>query len=171
MSDALNSMFDFNDAAYDGLLNDAKKDDRVGPQVGVVVKVTDDQWPSGDDRRKVLFSLPNAGNSKADLTWSAPPPDTAEESKLRKETGKGNWDRAKLQGVAKAINVGRQLAQHYGKASPLEIREGETYRIEVVATKKQPDGSGGFLRVVAFLPQAGSENGGAPASGGKGPGF
>lgn len=168
MSDALNAMFDFDSNEYDALLNDAKKDDRVGPQRGVVAKVTDDQWPSGDDRRKVLFVLPDAGNAKADLTWSMPPPDTAEESARRKE-GKGTWERGKVQGVSKAINVAKQIRKHYGKSSPLDIEEGETYQIEVVATKRNPDGSGGFLRVVAFLPE-GSSNG-AASGGAGGPGF
>lgn len=163
MSDALNQ-FDFNDEAYKDLLDDAKKDDRVGPQTGVVVSVVDDQWPSGDDRRKVVFQLPARNNAKADLTWSVPPPDTKEESARRKE-GKGEWDTAKVQGVAKAINVGRQLAQHYGLNSPLDIQQGETYRINVGRSKRNLDGSGGFLRVNAFLAPEGANGAGGGSDG------
>lgn len=139
-TDPMDVMFDLSDSAYDELLTDAAKDDRIGNHRAVVIKAVNDQWKSGDARTKLQFILKTAGDSKADLTWSPPPPPDV--YKAEKE----NWDRAKVQGVASGINLGRQLLEHYATL-PHKIREGQIF---IVKTAKNRDG---FIRVIAFLPK------------------
>lgn len=141
----INDTSNINWGAYDDFLKDAEKDTAVGHQRWVVSQVTDDTWPSGDPRRKILGVLPNANNAKADLTVSAPPtPETiAAES--------ASWESGKKRAIAQTINQFKQCIQHYGK-SPMKIVEGDEYWVNVIRTKRNPDGTGGFLRVVAFLP-------------------
>jgi hypothetical protein len=154
----------YNSDAYNDFLNAAAKDDRVGKHDGIVLSVVHDKWPSGDDRHKIMVGLLTAGNAKADLTWSPPPP--VEELNRLKDS-KDPDDRGKKQAIAKAINLARQAATHYGKAVT-DFREGDRIRVETVKTKRDNEGGGGFIRVVALLPPN-AENGSAPA--GSGPGF
>lgn len=161
MSDAL--MAQFSDAAYDELLEEAKIDDRVGEGNAIITKITDDLWPSGDPRRKVLFSLLFAANARADLTvGTVPSPEQVREEK-------STWDSKKKKAIASTINIYKQFAEHYGVNPMSGLREGQEYRVKTVKTRQEKDGSGGFIRVIAILPKAGSANGSASASGG--PGF
>lgn len=165
MTDALAAQF--SDAAYDELIKDAEKDDRAGEGNAIVLKITDDVWPSGDPRRKILFALLFAGNAKADLTIGDIP------SPEQVAAEKGGWDAKKKKAISSAVTVARQFAQHYGKNpramdGPTAVREGDQFRVKTVVTKKQPDGSGGFCRVIALLSPTDSENGSAPVGG---PGF
>lgn len=150
--------------AYDEFLKDAAIDNRVGKHNAIVSKVEDGTWPSGDPRRKIQFSLLTAGNSKADLTWSPPPP---LEELMKLKASQAKEDVSKKKAIAAAISVARQCAQHYGKAVT-DIREGDQFRVETVKTRRDKEtGTGGFIRVVALLaPQ--DSNGASPSSG---PGF
>lgn len=133
-----------NDAAYDELLKDAATDKRVGPHEAMVAKVVHDKWPSGDDRTKIDFVLLTANNKKADMTWSRPP--SVEEIKATKH----EWPEEKVRGVAQNVTLARQCVQHYGKL-PDQLVEGERYKIQTVKTRRDAEGKGGFIRVVAFL--------------------
>lgn len=133
-----------NDAAYDELLKDAATDKRVGPHEAVVAKIVNDKWPSGDPRTKIDFVLLTANNKKADATWSEPPP--IEEVKAHKH----EWPEEKVRGVAANITLARQCLQHYGKL-PNQLVEGERVKIQTVKTRRDNEGKGGFIRVVAFL--------------------
>lgn len=160
MTDALNAMFD--DAAYDELIKEADVDNRVGEGNAIITKITDDLWPSGDKRRKVLFSLLFAGNAKADLTVS----DLPSPEQVRAE--KGTWDANKKRAIANSVALYRQFAQFYSVNPMSGLQEGQQYRVKTVKTKRNPDGSGGFVRIIAVLdPSAGSAS--TPAAGG--PGF
>lgn len=139
--------YDFTDAAYDELLRDAEKDQRVGDHLAMVTKVTHDSWPSGDPRIKVQFSLQSANNAKADLTISPPPPPDVVKAQ------KATWDQGKKRAVAGAITLYRQLAEHY-HTSPDKISEGDVYAVKTTKTKVEADGKGGFIRIIAFLDKA-----------------
>jgi hypothetical protein len=155
----------YNDQAYKDFMDDAAKDDRVGKHDAIVSKVVADTWESGDPRHKITFNLLSAGNSKADLTWSPPPP-IEELMKLKED--KSQESRGKKKAIANAIAIAQQAAQHYSKSVP-DFREGDRVRVQTVKTKVDKDtNTGGFIRVIALLP-LGAENGGAPAS--SGPGF
>lgn len=159
-SDAMDAMFDVTNSAYDEILNDAAVDNRVGDHDAVVVNVVNDKWKSGDDRTKLKFILKTANDAKADLTWSPPPPPEVYAAE------KASWDRAKLQGVASGITIARQVLEHYGTL-PNRIKEGDRFRVKTVKTKRDADGTGGFIRVIAFLPKdagTGDANGAAPKS-------
>lgn len=162
MSDALSSMFsDYSDSAYDDLIKESEIDTRVGEGNAIVTKVTDDTWPSGDPRRKIMFSLLFAGNAKADLTVSPlPSPEVI-------KAEKGSWDSGKKRAIAQQVSIFRQFAQHY-QTSPMNVREGDEFRVKTIKTKKNADGSGAFVRVIAVLSKD-AANGTAPTSGG--PGF
>jgi hypothetical protein len=133
-----------NDAAYDELLKDAATDKRVGPHELMVSKVVNDKWPSGDPRTKITFVILTANNKTADMTWSVPP--SVEEVK----TKKAEWPEEKVRGIAGAITLARQCIQHYGK-TPDQLREGERVKGQTVKTRRDAEGKGGFIRVVAFL--------------------
>lgn len=157
-----------NDAAYDALLNDAKVDNRVGAHEAMVAKVVHDKWPSGDDRTKIDFVLLTANNAKADLTWSVPPPPEVVVAE------KATWPPEKVKGVASAITIGRQLAQHYGKR-PDQVVQGERFNVQTVKTRRDDNtGKGGFIRVVAFLAKdhaVGAEAAAAAAAPAEAPAF
>lgn len=141
---------------YDDFLKDADKDNRIGDHDALVVSVTDDQWPSGDPRRKILFNLTTANNAKADLTISPPPsPETLAAEGATYEAGK-------KRAIATTINLYKQLGQHYGK-SPQQIKEGDTFKVKTAKTRIDADGKGGFIRVIAFLDKA-HATGGATAA-------
>lgn len=145
MSDNLDAMFDLPD--FDQLLNDSKVDNRVGQHNWQVNEVVEDAWPDGQERFKFKGVLLTEGNARADLTWSPPPPDTAEENTLRKE-GKGTWEAKKVRGVVMGLNIAKQLKDHYG-TSPKAIQAGQVYRVKTGKSK------GGFIEVQAFLAKAG----------------
>lgn len=150
-TDAMDAMFDVNNSAYDEILNDAKVDNRVGDHEAVVVKAVNDNWKSGDARTKLQFVLKTANDAKADLTWSPPPPPEVYAAE------KASWDRAKLQGVASGLTIGRQLLEHYGTL-PHKVKEGDRFRVKTAKNKE------GFIRVIAFLPKdaaVGNANGAA----------
>lgn len=159
-TDALSAMYDYSDAAYDELIKESEIDNRVGEGPAIVTKVTDDNWPSGDPRRKIMFSLLFAGNAKADLTISPlPSPEVI-------QAEKGSWDAGKKRAIANQVSIFRQFAQHYG-VSPMNVREGDEFRVKTTKTKRNPDGSGGFVRIIAVLAKD-AANGTAPTGG---PGF
>lgn len=132
---------------YDDFLKEAERDDAIGAQEFLVSEVVNDEWPSGDPRLKIKGNLSSVGNNpKADLTISPPP-----SPEVLKAEG-ASYESGKKRAIATTINLYKQLGQHYGK-SPAEIRQGETYKVQVVRTKRNPDNTGGFLRIVAFLPK------------------
>lgn len=141
---ALNAMFDF--SAYDEFVKDAMKDTAVGPQEFLVGEVHADAWPDGSPRLKVRGQLTSAGNVIADITFSEPPPIEV----LREMEKAGTMDAKRKRGIAATVNLYKQLAQHYG-ISPKQIRPGEVYKVQVARDKRNADGTGGFLRVRAFL--------------------
>lgn len=146
------------DSAYDELLKDAEMDNRVGDKNALVTTVMHDNWPSGDPRIKIGFVLTDAGNARADLTISEPP--SPEVVKAEKKS----WEQSKLRAIAGTVTMYRQLAQHYG-TSPNAIKEGDTFRVKTVKTRRDEEtGKGGFIRVIAFLPATSA----APASNGAG---
>lgn len=154
MSDDPLAAMNLNASAYDDLLKDAEKDDRVGEKNALVSAVVRDTWPSGDPRTKVQFVLTDAGNAKADLTLSPPP--SPEEVAAQKDS----WDGKKKKAIAGAITIYRQLATHYGKGID-DVREGDTFRVKTAKNKE------GFIRVVGFLPKAGAST----SAGSSGPSF
>jgi hypothetical protein len=139
---------------YDDFLNEAGKDDRIGPQTFLVSEVIHDTWPSGDPRMKFRGVLSSAGNAKADLTVS-PPPSPA----VLKAEG-ATYESGKKRAIATTINLYKQLAQFYSK-SPDNIKEGDEYKVQIVRTKRNEDGTGGFLRIVAFLDKSHAVGNGA----------
>lgn len=135
-----------NDSAYDDLLKDAEMDNRVGDKTALVTAITHDSWPSGDPRMKFNFVLTDANNARADLTLSPPP--SPEVIKAEKKS----WDQGKLRAIAGQVAIYRQFAQHYG-ISPDQIKEGDTFRVKTVKTKRDEEtNKGGFIRVIAVLP-------------------
>lgn len=141
------SAMNLQDSAYDELLKDAEMDNRVGDKQALVTSVVHDNWPSGDPRMKFGFVLTDANNAKADLTLSPPP--TPEEVKAQK----ASWEPGKLRAIAQQVSIFRQFAQHYG-ISPDQIKEGDTFRVKTVKTRRDEEGKGGFIRVIAVLPKA-----------------
>lgn len=139
-SDPFDSLFDFNDAAYDELIKDAERDDRVGDHSFLVTEVVRDQWPSGDPRLKVKGTLVTAGNAKADWTFSPPPPPDVVAAQ------KGTMERGMKMAIANSITMAKQLAQHYG-VSPGKIKQGDEFKIKTAKNKE------GFVRIIAFLPK------------------
>ncbi len=141
-------MSEFNDG-YDGFMDDATRDDRIGKHKAMVSNVTQSVWAARDGQpeqpyTKVAFRLVQGGT--VDLTWSPPPepPPTKEEL--------AGWTRGRKMGVANAVNLRRQLAKHYGKTIG-ELREGDSVAVEVRGVKSKKDGNV-YPRVVAFLPLA-----------------
>lgn len=137
---------DYGSTDYDDFLKDAERDDRIGDHDWMVSRVTHDYWPSGDPRIKIQGSLLTASGQtkpKADCTISPPPaPDV-----IKAESSQ--WDSGKKKAIAQTINLYRQLKTYYN-TTPDQITEGDVFRVKVIVTKKQDDGSGGFARVAAF---------------------
>ena len=156
MSDPMATM-NLDDSAYDELLKDADTDGRLGDREALVASVTHDTWPSGDPRIKVKFVLTDARNAAADLTISPPPSPEVVKAE------KASWEPGKLRAIANTVSMYRQLATNYG-ISPDQIKEGDVFRIKTVKTKRLPDGSGGFVRCVAFLAKDGSVATGSTAA-------
>lgn len=156
-------------SVYDDLIKDAATDKAVGDHEALVQKVTNDKWRSGDPRQKIMFVLTSANNAKADWTFSPPPPPEV----VAKE--KDTWDDAKKKGIASSIAMFRQLVRDYGVSiTPegyLNVKEGDKFNVKTVRTKREPDGSGGFLRVIAFLPKDRAVGNGAASGGGEAPAF
>ena len=138
-----------NSSAYDELIKEAETDNRVGDHEALVQKVTNDKWRDGGLRQKFMFVLLTASNAKADWTFSPPPtPD-----QVAKESA--TWDAGKKRAIAGSIAQLRQLVRDYGvkltKEGYLDIREGQKFNVKTVKTRREADGTGGFIRVVAFL--------------------
>jgi len=139
-------------SAYDDFLKDADKDNRVGDHEAVISSIVDDTWPSGDARKKVMFTLSTANNAVADLTISdLPSPET-----LAAE-GAG-YDAGKKKAIASGINIRKQLATHYGKTTD-DLAEGDGFKVKTIKTRVDAEGKGGFIRVIAFLPKDHAVNG------------
>ena len=155
--DPMQSM-NLSDSAYDELLKDAEMDNRVGDKQALVTTVVHDNWPSGDPRLKIGFVLTDARNAKADLTISPPPAPEVVKAE------KASWEPGKLRAIANTVAQYRQLAQHYG-TSPDQIKEGDTFKVKTVKTRRDEEGKGGFIRVIAFLPPTPAA-GAATATGG-----
>lgn len=136
--------YDFDDPIYAQLEKEARQDTRVGDHEFLVAQVTHDQWPDGQPRYKIRGVLVTANNAKADVTLGATP--TPEEVKA----GLSVWDKKRKAGVTMGINMNRALAKFY-KKSPEKISEGDTFKVTTNLSKRNPDGTGGFVRVVAFL--------------------
>lgn len=137
---------DYSSSDYDDFLKDAERDDRIGTHDWLVSKVTHDFWPSGDPRIKivgVLLTASGQNKPKADLTISPPPPASVIQAESR------NWDGGKKKAIAQAITMYRKLAEYY-QTSPEKIQEGDVFRVETAKTARKEDGTGGFVRVVAF---------------------
>jgi hypothetical protein len=145
----------YDDSAYDDLIKDAERDDRAGDHDFLVDSVVHDLWPSGDPRTKIRGVLLTANGAKADLTLSPPPPPEV----VRAESS--GWTAAKKKAIAGAISLYRQLAKDYAKSPDVEvangltpIAEGDVFRVKTVITKRNDDGTGGFVRVIAFKSKA-----------------
>lgn len=137
---------------YNEFLKDADKDNRVGDHEAAITSITDDTWPSGDPRKKVMFSLTTANNALADLTISdLPDPET-----LKAESA--NYDHSKKRGIASGITIRKQLEQHYGKSAD-DLAEGDKFKVKTAKTRVDAEGKGGFIRVIAFLPKDHATNG------------
>lgn len=150
MSDNMDALFDY--SAYDDFVKDAEKDDRVGDHTFLVNSVVHDNWPSGDARYKFGGVLVTANNAKADLTMSPPPPPDV----LKAESG--GYAPGKKKAIANTITLYKQLGQHYG-IPPEKIQEGQEFRVKTTKTRRDEEGKGGFIRVIAFLPRKGEANG------------
>jgi hypothetical protein len=136
--------YDYTDAAYDELLKDAERDNRVGDHLFMVTKVVHDTWPSGDARIKITGNLQSANNAKADLTISPPPPPDVVKAEHK------SWEQGKKRAIAQTITMYRQLAEYY-KTSPDQISEGDVFAVKTVKTKVDSDNKGGFIRIISFL--------------------
>lgn len=139
-----------NDEAYDQLLREAEKDNRLGDHDALVSKVVLDQWDDGRPRQKVTFVLLTANNAKADLTLSQLP--TPEQVKAESAT----WEPGRKRGVANSIAICRQLAQHYGMAIDPALGmprfvEGTKYKVKTGKRSDKNDTSKYFVQVIAFL--------------------
>lgn len=136
-------------SVYNDLIKEAETDNRVGDHEALVQKVTNDKWRDGGLRQKFMFVLLTANNAKADWTFSPPP--TPEQVEKEKET----WDAGKKRAIAGSIAQLRQLVKDYSvkltKEGYLDIREGQKFNVKTVKTRREADGTGGFIRVVAFL--------------------
>ena len=124
---------------YDDFVNDAARDDRVGPQEFLISSVTDGVWEkSGEPFRELTGVLTSANNASFDFRISpVPPPDVL-------AAQKATMDSAKKKAIASSITMHKTLAQHYGKAYD-EIKSGDRFKVEIVKNKQ------GFVRAVAFL--------------------
>lgn len=146
----------YTDSAYDDLINDAARDDRAGDHDFIVNEVIHDYWEkSGDPRTKIKGQLLTANNAKADVTLSPPPPPEIVAAE------KASWEPNKKKAIAGAITLYRQLATEYGKSPDAEvanglspITEGDVFRVKTIVTKRNDDGTGGFVRVIAFKPKS-----------------
>lgn len=163
MADPMDVMldYDYDDDAYKELEKQAGVDSRVGNHTAIVTKVSDDTWDDGSPRRKILFALATAGNAKADLTISKLPSPEEVKAKMATYTDK------QKQGITLSRNIYKQFAQHYG-VNPFKVQEGDEFRVKTYKTRRDKDGSGGFIRINALLPKTEESNG---ASSGGGPGF
>ena len=136
--------YDYNDDAYDQLIKETQIDNRVGNHLFLVTNVINDYWPSGDERCKIRGQLQTANNAKADLTISPPPSPEVVKAESK------SWEDGKKKAIAQTISLYRQLRENYAK-DPTEIQEGDVYAVKTVKTRVKEDGSGGFIRIAAFL--------------------
>lgn len=138
------SDYDFDDPIYAQLQKEAAQDNRVGDHEFMVTDSVQDTWPDGQPRVKVRGVLTTANNAKADLTLSPPPSPEEVKSTI------GTWSPGKKRAIAQSVTMHKALASWY-KTTPEKISEGDTFKVKTVLTKRNADGTGGFVRVVAFL--------------------
>jgi hypothetical protein len=132
----------------------AEQDTRVGDGPATFQKVDIKVWDNGDETHRAVFTLDFADGAKADcnLPKGYPPQSIT-------DAAKKSGDRKKIQGIAGGIRLLSMLEEHYGIKSPAELREGSTYYVKTVKTKRDPlTGKGGFIRIVAFLPKGSSKS-------------
>lgn len=133
---------------YDDVMTDLNRDNRVGDHDFMVSDVISDTWPSGDARHTVKGVLLTAGQAKADLRWSPPPPASVVKAEMSK------WDGGKRKAVAQAVSLAKKLAEYYGKTVD-GLKAGDVLRVKTVKTRIDKDGKGGFIRIAAILPKDG----------------
>lgn len=134
----------YDDAVYDAFIKSANKDNRVGDHDWIVSTVKHEAWDDGTPRIKIIGNLITANNAKADLTISPPPP-----KEIIASEG-ASWNAGKKKAIASAIQAHRNFAKFYGKTAET-IVEGDLFRVKTVLTKRNLDGTGGFVRVIAIL--------------------
>lgn len=157
-SDPFDINFDFGAEAYDNLIAEADRDDRVGDHRFLVTEVNRGKWPDGQPQLKVKGVLVTADNAKTDWTFSPPPSAETLASGVKMEK--------KMQkAIASAITMARQLTEHYTK-TPGQIKAGDEFNVKTVKTRyDEKTQKGGFIRIIAFLPKDAAV-GGQGASGG-----
>jgi len=137
---------------YDDLLGDLNKDTRVGDHDFVVSDVEKGKWSdiradlSDDPYYKITGLLLTAGNAKASLQWSPPPPAAQVKAEM------AEWKPGKRKAIAQAVTLAKALAQHYQKAVG-DLKEGDVLRVRTVKTRRDDEGKGGFIRIGAILPK------------------
>jgi|SRR5688572_6400817 len=131
----------------DGLLNELGKDTRVGDHDWMVSELREEAWADGSPRFKVQGVLLTSGSVRCDLTWSPPPPASVVKSEM------SSWTPSRKRGVRKAIEVGKKLAEWYGK-SVKDLKAGDVIRVKTGKTKvDKVSGKGGFIEVQVILPK------------------
>lgn len=132
---------------YDDLLGELDKDTRVGDHDWMVSEVREEAWNDGSPRFKVQGVLLTSGSVRCDLTWSPPPPASVVKSEM------ASWTQSRKRGVKKAIQIGKSLAEWYGK-SVETLRSGDVIRVKTGKTKvDKMTGKGGFIEVQVILPK------------------
>jgi len=132
----------------------AEQDTRVGDGPATFQKVDIKVWDNGDETHRAVFTLDFADGAKADCNLPKGYPSAAE-----LEAVKAEGKRGKVMGVAGGIRLLKSLEEHYGVKAPADLREGSTYYVKTVKTKRDPmTGKGGFIRIVAFLPKGSSKS-------------
>ena len=138
-----NSVF----SEYDDLMDDLSKDHRLGDHDWMVSEVIEDTWESGDPRIKVQGVLLTAGQVRCDLSWSPPPSPAPTKAEI------AAWTNGRRLGVRKAIEIGKKLAEYYGKAVR-DLKAGDVVRVKTGKTKvNAKTGKGGFIEVQVILPK------------------
>lgn len=137
---------------YDELMGDLERDTRVGDHDFMVQDVETGKWSdlkaglSDDPYFKITGVLLTAEQSKATLQWSPPPPAVVAKQQM------ASWDHKKRRAVANAVSIAKQLQEHYGKTFD-QMKAGDVFRVKTGKTRRDADGKGGFIRVIAILPK------------------
>lgn len=132
---------------YDGLMDELDKDTRVGDHDWMVSEVREESWKDGSPRFKVQGVLLTSGSVRCDLTWSPPPAASVVKAEM------ASWTQSRKRGVRKAIEIGKKLAEWYGKSVPL-LKTGDVIRVKTGKTKvDKMTGKGGFIEVQVVLPK------------------
>ena len=132
---------------YDGLNEALEKDTRVGDHDWMVSEVREKTWNDGSPRFKVQGTLLTSGSVRCDLTWSPPPPASVVKAEM------SSWTPSRKRGVSKAIGIGKNLAQWYGRTVQT-LKAGDVIRVKTGKTKVDKiSGKGGFIEVQVILPK------------------